>query len=120
MVELNYSDRTVIAQGVVNNTLGIINNRRSSESNQLFSYPDYTFRCNGKNKTATSAYPDGSYAHFDLLKVNNNLSPSNGFDSSNHIEIMGNCGLGPTHDLSQFNSESDDDFFFVDKNVVNF
>lgn len=120
MVPLSYSDRTIIAQGLVNNTLGIIKNRRPGEASQPFSYPDYLFRCNGKEKTVTSAYPNGSYAHFDLLKVNNNLKPSDGNDSSKYIEIMGNCGLGPTHDLSQFDSESDDDFFFIDKNIVNF
>ena len=120
MVPLSYSDRTVIAQGLVNNTLGIIKNRHDGITSQPFSYPDYIFRCNGKNKTTTSSFPNGSYAHFDLLKVNNNLSPSDGFNSNRYIEIMGNCGLGPTHDLSQFDEESNDDFFFVDKNLVNF
>ena len=51
MVPLNYSDRTIVAQGIVSNTLGIVKNRHSGISSAPFSYPDYTLRCGGKAKT---------------------------------------------------------------------
>jgi hypothetical protein len=78
MVPLNYSDRTIIAQGIVNNTLGNMRNRfGSNKLNLPFTYPDYLFRTNGKRKTSylnSDAY-NGQYAHFDLLKLNNTLQP---------------------------------------------
>jgi hypothetical protein len=127
MVPLNYSDRTIVAQGIVNNTLGVIKNRHSGINSLPFAYPDYILRCGGKAKT-TSGF-DGRYAHFDLLKLNNNLNPSDGPSISQHtansyIEIMGNCSDGSYpftdyHDLSQFNSDADNDYFFVDRNLVN-
>lgn len=113
MVPLNYSDRTIVAQGIVSNTLGIVKNRHSGISSAPFSYPDYTLRCGGKAKTL-SGY-DGKYAHFDLLKLNNASDPKH------FVEIMGNGSMTDHHDLSDlyFNEDSNDDFFFVDRNMVN-
>lgn len=135
MVPLNYSDRTIIAQGIVNNTLGIMKNRFGANKSSLpFSYPDYSFRTNGKAKITylnSNAY-DGQYSHFDLLKLNNNLKP----DSNNPdkwIENMGNGDTWDYHDISHngtppigsphtepFGGDFNRDFFFVDRNIVNF
>jgi len=136
MVPLNYSDRTIIAQGLVNNTLGIMHNRfGSNKSNLPFSYPDYSLRTNGKRKTSyanTDAY-NGQYAHFDLLKLNNNLRPESGNTPNKWIEIMGNCNINDYHDVNDngttqvgthpstvMDGNFDRDFFFVDRNIVNF
>lgn len=115
MVPLSYSDRTVIAQGIVNNTLGVIKNRHSGRGSLPFSYPDYIFRNGGVQKTPMSH--NGMYSHFDLLEVNTKLGVST---PSEYIEILGNNGDLSYNDLSQFNSDSDDDLFFVDRNIVNF
>ena len=115
MVPLSYSDRTIIAQGIVNNTLGVIKNRHSGRGSLPFSYPDYTFRNGGVQKTPMSH--NGMYSHFDLLEVNTKLGVST---PSEYIEILGNNGNLSYNDLSQFNSNSDDDLFFVDRNIVNF
>lgn len=143
MVPLNYSDRTIIAQGIVNNTLCVMKNRFSTgKSNTPFSYPDYLFRTNGKQKTKRGVDSDsiaynGQYSHFDLLKLNNRFirqSSTDGYgDTSRLVEIMGNYSHEEYHDIydnglrlaftqytKPFNNDYDRDFFVVDKNMVNF
>ena len=68
MVPLQYSDRTVIAQGIVNNTLSTVKNRNNISTSK-FSYPDYLFRTNGKARDYGNF--NGQYSHFELLKLNN-------------------------------------------------
>lgn len=75
MVPLSNSERTIIAQGLVNNTLGVMSNRMSGRSSTPFAYPDYIFRPGGKPKTDHLSSYDGGYAHFDLLKLNNQYAP---------------------------------------------
>jgi len=76
MVPLSYSDRTVLAQGLVNNTLGVMENRHEgNKSTYKFAYPDWITRTNGRattnNPTEQTKFFDGTYAHFELLKLNN-------------------------------------------------
>lgn len=92
MVPLSISERTIVAQGLVNNTLGVMSNRATGMGSSPFAYPDYIFRPGGKAKTDYLASYDGSYAHFDLLKLNNNYQPwTSNRDPNRFIENMGNC-----------------------------
>jgi hypothetical protein len=120
MVPLSYSDRTIIAQGLVNNTLGNVKNRHSGRGSYPFSYPDYRFRNGGVAKTASTNNPNGIYTHLDLLAINSLDGKTVADESNPYIEIMGNCGEYDLHDLSQLSSSADDDLFFIDKNIVNF
>lgn len=88
MVPLSYSDRSIIAQGLVNNTLAVMSNRANGVTNKPFSMPDYLIRHNGIKNDSTVF--NGQYTHFDLLKLNNNLSPE-GDNPNKYIEVMGNC-----------------------------
>ena len=126
MVPLAYTDRTIIAQGIVNNTLAVVKNRYIEKSTSKFAYPDYMFRTNGKTKSVVPTF-DGQYSHFDLLKLNNNLSYDINQDPNRYIENMANGDSVDFSDLSDtrvfakpFNDQYNRDFFFVDRNIVNF
>ncbi len=112
-------DRTVIAQGIVNNTLGVISNRDSSNVNSnVFSYPDYMLRPH--SKTDNASVMDGTYSHFQLLKLNNGYSPVDSKTPNKYIEIMGNGSRTEYINLyDDFDGDYDRDFFFVDYNTVN-
>ena len=135
MVPLKYSDRTIIAQGLTNNTLGIMKNRYGANPSLMpFAYPDYLFRTNGKKKNPSYNEYDGAYSHFDLLKLNNNLIRQYGTDPNLYIEIMANGDTWDYHDINHYgtspnesqgsvgamNGDFERDFFFVDRNMVNF
>ena len=78
IVPINYSDRTVIAQGLVNNTLGIMKNRLPGNvGSSVFAFPDYIFRPNSKKHQPSAKTYDGVYAHMDILKINNGTNPYN-------------------------------------------
>jgi len=129
MVPLSYFDRTIVAQGIVNNTLGIAKNRAPNNiASSNFAYPDYLFRTNGRKSDYASNSErsfNGRYAHFDLLKLNNE------YHNFEYIENMGNWGFSlntpdnDIHDIHQIQQYDGSgllewDLFFVDKNMVNF
>ena len=100
MVPLSMSERTIVAQGLVNNTLGVMSNRKSGLNSKPFAYPDYMLRPGGKHKTNYLSGYDGLYAHMDLLKLNNGYDqtlPEK--DPNRFIEIMGNCDSWDYHDF---------------------
>ena len=83
IVPISYSDRTVVAQGIVNNTLGIMKNRLPGNiGSNVFAFPDYIFRPNSKKHQSVNKTYDGVYAHMDILKINNGLHP---FSDQDHI-----------------------------------
>lgn len=130
IVPLNYSDRTIVAQGIVNNTLGILKNRLQANSgSNVFAFPDYLFRTNSKAPQSTGKTYDGRYAHMDILKINNEVHPYNSSTPSKYIENMGswNEGGDDFHDVydsyghaKPLNDDYDREFMFVDRNMVNF
>lgn len=90
IVPLNYSDRTIVAQGIVNNTLGILKNRLQANSgSNVFAFPDYLFRTNSKAPQPTGKTYDGRYAHMDILKINNEVHRVSNSIPSKYIENMG-------------------------------
>ena len=131
-VPLSYADRTIFAQGLVSNTLGIVKNRYNRKDSMPFAYPDYLLRTNGKKLNDTERY-NGQYSHLDLLKLNNHLY-SDGQTPSKYIENMANgdssdyksvFDFGIDYNGNQQTNGSLDknfnrDFFFVDRNLVNF
>jgi hypothetical protein len=136
MVPLDYSNRTVVAQGIVNNTIGTLNSRTGGNLGSI--WPDYIFRANCRqNELNSNKTQDGTYTHYDMLKMNNafdgygndqnylfkNLNGS-GTEAPLNIEIMANGGdklynIISVSDTSDAERESSD-LFFVDKNNVNF
>lgn len=99
MVPLSYSDRHIIAQGIGTNTLGVMSHRvGTNKSSQVFSMPDYLVRSNGRTSPNTQ-FSDGTYFHFDLLKLNNvhDLSGTSMPSSKKYkfIENMGSCSENP-------------------------
>ena len=91
IVPINYSDRTIIAQGLVNNTLGVMKNRLPGNvGSSVFAFPDYIFRPNLKSHQPSTKTYDGVYAHMDILKINNGLHPYNQSQEipSKYIENM--------------------------------
>lgn len=141
IVPLQSYERTVVAQGLVNNTLGVMKNRHSDNINSsMFSYPDYLIRMNKKttsNPTERYRSFDGSYAHFELLKLNNWINKifvsENFYRPNPYIEVMGNYDSWDYYNLyhngyfdgtktqpKPFNDDYNRDFLFVDRNTVNF
>lgn len=130
MVPLNYSDRTIIAQGIVNNTIGILKNRLQENSgSNVFAFPDYLFRTNSKAPQPTDKTFDGRYAHMDIIKLNNEKHPYsiNPITPSKYIENMAMNSVDDYHDVYDtfghampLNDDYDREFMFVDKNIVNF
>jgi hypothetical protein len=87
MVPLKTSDRTIIAQGMINNTLAIMKNRLPQNiSSSKFSYPDYLFRT--ENLSSNPSDYDGRYNHFDILKISNKLYPVDSNTPNYFIENM--------------------------------
>lgn len=95
MVPLMSSDRTIIAQGIVNNTIGVLKNRTSDNiSSSKFSYPDYLFRTETERSrwnTNSRKISNGRYSHMDLLKLNNKFTVDSNKYPDFYIENMGNC-----------------------------
>jgi hypothetical protein len=124
MVPLNYSDRTIVAQGLVNNTLGVMQNRLSQNvGSDKFAYPDYIFRTNGKHSHTVSRLFDGQYAHGDIIKLNNKQHPNDTSSApypNKYIEVMANCDSVDYHDIYDGITDYDKNILFVDKNLVNF
>lgn len=148
MVPLSYSDRHIIAQGISTNTLGVMSHRVGSNKNsQVFSMPDYLVRSNGRTSPNTQ-FNDGTYFHFDLLKLNNvnGLSGTSMPSSQKYkfIENMGTCSENPIDGIygepdylnvnstfryiggagfrSKFqksDNPQDRDYFFIDNNTAN-
>jgi hypothetical protein len=129
-VPLTYSDRTIVAQGLVTNTLGIVKDRTTGSSSQ-FAYPDYLLRTNDKKKSESdSNVQNGSYCHYDVLRQNNAArSPSeyNSWERAKgepdpRIEIMANGGTVTDNytTIYDISSVGDKDLFFIDRNTVNF
>lgn len=117
-VPLSMSDRSVIAQGVVNNTLGHPYNRKSANSGtSVFSFPDYFFRNNGKHGYVNpSAITDGEYAHLDIVC---DYIGSVGSTPEIYGETL-TGGSGGKYNMNDSGVDFNSDAFFVDRNIVNF
>jgi len=132
MVPLKNSDRTIIAQGILSNTLATMKNRLSGNvRTSYFSYPDYLFRTETETKQTYPAVSyNGRYCHFDLLKINNNFNRQSPDAPNIHIENMANYDAVEFHDIyspdpsnvsgGALNGNFDRDLLFIDKNTVNF